>query len=52
MNKLLNSRNINLFTSALLLGVGVQQVSAQQGTVQPFHGKTGKTLTDSKEVWP
>lgn len=49
MNKLLNGRNINLFTSAFLFGVGMQQVSAQQFTLQSFEGKIGKTLADSKE---
>ena len=42
-------KNINYLTSALLLGSGIQYVTAQD---QPFQGKIGKTLADSKEVWP
>jgi len=52
MNKLLNSRNINLLTSALLLGGGVQQVSAQYDPVQPFQGKIGKNIKETTQWWP
>jgi arylsulfatase len=48
MKKLFH-KNISYLTSALLLGSGIQHVTAQN---QPFQGKIGKTLADSKEVWP
>jgi arylsulfatase len=47
-----SKKNINLLASAVLLGVGVLQVSAQQDRFQPFQGKIGKTLADSKGFWP
>ena len=49
MNKIFTNRNKNLLTSVLLLGSGIQLAVAQN---QPFPGKIGKTLAESKEVWP
>src|ERR1035437_849011 len=52
MKNIFNSKNFNYLSSALLLGSGIQAVSAQQDAVQPFKGVIGKTLKESTQSWP
>lgn len=52
MKNIFNSKNFNYLSSALMLGSGIQAVSAQQDAVQPFKGVIGKTLKESTQSWP
>jgi arylsulfatase len=49
MKQLINSKNMGLLSSALILG---GSAVAQHSPTPPFTGKIGKTLTDSQEAFP
>lgn len=52
MNKILSNKNINLLTSALVLGgVGVQQAIAQHEPIQKNLAVIGRTLPESTQWW-
>jgi arylsulfatase A-like enzyme len=47
------SKEVGILTSSLLLGsFGSFQASAQYDPVQPYQGKLGKTLNETKQWWP